>query len=76
MNVKVSQESTAKNLEIAQEGLITERFSKAVELLGSDKVDARLGGIYALERIARESKKDHWPIVEFYCLRARELSPC
>jgi len=63
-NLQISQESTSKNLEIAHEGLITQRFSKAVELLGSDKVDVRLGGIYALERIARESKKDHWPIVE------------
>ena len=27
--------------------------------LGSDKLDVRIGGIYALERVARDSKKDH-----------------
>jgi uncharacterized protein YjbI with pentapeptide repeats len=43
---------------------ITDNFTKAVELLGSNKLEVRLGGIYALERIARESKRDHWPIME------------
>jgi uncharacterized protein YjbI with pentapeptide repeats len=43
---------------------ITDSFAKAVELLGSDKLEARLGAIYVLERIARESKEDHWPIME------------
>src|SRR6266699_1679624 len=38
-NLIVSQKATAKNLEIAEEGLVTQRFSKAIELLGSDKVD-------------------------------------
>ena len=31
---------------------ITENFSKAVEQLGSDKLEVRLGGIYSLERIS------------------------
>jgi hypothetical protein len=29
-------------------GLITDRYAKAIEQLGSDKPDVRLGGIYAL----------------------------
>ncbi|MGI9066573.1 MAG: pentapeptide repeat-containing protein [Pyrinomonadaceae bacterium] len=74
-NLKISQQATAKNLEISQEGLVTQRFSKAIELLGSDKVQVRLGGIYALERIARESKKDHWPIMEILTGFVRENSP-
>jgi len=71
-NLKVSQEATAKNLEIAQEGLVTQRFSRAIELLGSDKLGVRLGGIYALERVARESRRDHWPIMEILTAFARE----
>jgi hypothetical protein len=34
---------------------ITESFSKAVEQLGSDKLEVRLGGTYSLERISKES---------------------
>ncbi len=55
---------TWRRLEVAQEGQITERFTRAVDQLGSEKIEIRLGGIYALERIARDSRKDHWPIME------------
>ena len=30
---------------------MTYRYTKAVEQLGSDKLDVRIGGIYALERV-------------------------
>src|SRR5215207_3869121 len=43
---------------------ITESFTKAVEQLGSDKLQVRLGGIYTLERISRESDLDYWPVME------------
>lgn len=38
---------------------ITESFSKATEQLASEKIEARLGGIYTLERISRESSDDY-----------------
>jgi hypothetical protein len=41
---------------------ITEIFSKAVEQLGSDKLEVRLGGVYSLERISKESPDDHWTV--------------
>jgi hypothetical protein len=43
---------------ISREGQITERFSKAVDQLGSPNGDVRIGGLYALERIARNSAAD------------------
>ncbi|MHC1754329.1 MAG: pentapeptide repeat-containing protein [Methanosarcina sp.] len=58
------------NLKVAQEGQITERFTRAVDQLGAidqlgnPAIETRLGGIYALERIANESNKDYWPIME------------
>ncbi len=51
---------------------IIESFSKAVEQLGSDKLQVRLGGIYTLERISRESKLDYWPIMEILAAFVRE----
>jgi hypothetical protein len=56
-----------KNHEIAREGQITDRFTKAIAQLGEqgpEKLAVRLGGIYALERIARDSERDHWPMME------------
>jgi hypothetical protein len=63
-----------KNVRVTEEGKLTERFSKAVELLGSDKLDIRLGGIYALERIARDSLRDHWTVMEVLTAFIREQS--
>jgi pentapeptide repeat protein len=67
-----------KNITSAQEGQITERFTKAIDQLGAIhedgklKLEVRLGGIYALERIARDSEKDHWPIMEILTAYVRE----
>lgn len=51
---------------------ITESFSKAVEQLSSDKIEARLGGIYTLERISRESEAEYWPVMELLTAFIRE----
>ena len=53
-----------RTIEVAREGQITERFTRAIDQLGSDKVPIRLGGIYALERVARDSAEDHWPVMQ------------
>jgi hypothetical protein len=53
---------------------ITESFSKAVEQLGSDKLEMRLGGIYALERISKESPDDYWTVMENLTAFVRERS--
>lgn len=42
--------NTQENLKIAQEGQITERFTRAIEQLGNPATEIRLGGIYALGR--------------------------
>jgi uncharacterized protein YjbI with pentapeptide repeats len=62
-------------LEVTRQGQITDRFTRAIDQLGQhgqDKLDVRLGGIYALERIARESAEDHGPIMEVLTAYLRE----
>ncbi len=72
---------TWRRIEISQEGQITERFTRAIDQLGGVNkkgkkvLEIRLGGIYALERIARDSKKDHWTIMEILTTYVRENSP-
>lgn len=61
-----------ETLRISEQGQITERFSQAIEQLGSGKLAVRLGGIYALERIANDSSKDHWQIMEVLTAYVRE----
>ena len=69
--VQIGQEQ----LLVAQEGQITERFTRAIEQLGSDRMEVRLGGIYALERIANDSDKDYWTIMETLTAYVRERAP-
>jgi hypothetical protein len=68
-------QSTRRQLSIAEQGQLTERFTRAVDQLGSDRLDLRLGGIYALERIARDSPLDRATIGEVLTAYIRQRSP-
>jgi hypothetical protein len=60
---------------VNREGQITERFTRAVDQLGNRKsLDVRVGGIFALERIARESEKDRRPIGDILATYVRDKS--
>ncbi|MDQ3781004.1 MAG: pentapeptide repeat-containing protein [Chloroflexota bacterium] len=67
--------NTGETLRVSQEGQITERFTRAVDQLGNDDPAVRLGGIYALERIARDSERDHRPAMEVLTAFVRRTSP-
>ena len=67
--------ATEDNVRVAQEGQVTERFTRAIDQLGQnepDKIAIRLGGIYTLERIAKDSEKDHGPIMEVLTTYVRQ----
>jgi hypothetical protein len=66
---------TARTYLVNREGQITERFSRAIDHLGKDELAIRLGGIYALERIARDSPRDQRQIVEILTAFVRETAP-
>ena len=53
---------------------MTDRYTRAIKQLGSDKLDVRIGGIYALERIARDSARDHTTVMEVLAAFIREHS--
>jgi len=50
---------TALNFRLSREGHVTDWYTKAIEQLGSEHLDVRLGAIYALERIIIDSPRDH-----------------
>lgn len=70
-----SLRSTRDQYGLSEQGQVTDRFSKAVENLGSDKIDVRLGGIYSLERLARDSAKDQPTIIEILSGFVRTQAP-
>jgi hypothetical protein len=65
---------TAQNFRLSRQGQVTDRYTKAIEQLGSKELDVRIGGIYALERIAHDSVRDHPTVMEVLAAFIREHS--
>ena len=57
-----------KQAQISERGLLNERYQKGAEMLGSKTLATRMGGIYALERLAREHPNEyHLQIMDLLC---------
>ena len=56
---------------IAQQGQITNLFSTAVEHLGSEQLPVRLGGIYALWRLIKDSPDRVISVIDILCAFVR-----
>ena len=78
LRVEISQ----RILETQQDQQVTERFTRAIDQLGAmddqgkKRLEIRLGGIYALERIARDSPEmDYMTVMEALTAYIRENAP-
>jgi len=70
--------ATNAQVRLAERGQITERFGRAIDQLGqegADKLSIRLGGIYALERVMRDSAADEPTVIEVLCAFIRTHAP-
>jgi uncharacterized protein YjbI with pentapeptide repeats len=63
---------TARGFRLTRAGHITDRYAKSVEQLGHDNLDVRIGGIFALEKIAHDSRTDRQTVVEILTAFVRE----
>ncbi|MEJ3742547.1 pentapeptide repeat-containing protein [Actinomycetes bacterium KLBMP 9797] len=63
---------TARNYLLSREGQVTDRFTKAVSQLASERTDERIGGAYALERVMIDSPRDHYTVIEVLSAFVRE----
>lgn len=71
----VSIEQVNSDQALSREGQITDRYNAAVENLGNESQDVRLGGIYALQRIMQDSPRDQPAIVSIISAYIRAHSP-
>ena len=56
----------------AERGLLNERYQRGAEMLGRDVLAVRLGGIYALQRLAAEHPEEyHVQIMKLFCAFVR-----
>ena len=52
-------EAALKQAEVAQTGLLSNRYQRAVEMLGNDHASIRTGGVYALRNLAFEHPEEY-----------------
>ncbi|MEU7025305.1 pentapeptide repeat-containing protein [Streptomyces sp. NPDC046275] len=65
---------TARTYHLSRRGQVTQRFSTAVTQLSSEKLEERIGGIFALEHIMMESPQEHSTVVTMLATYVRERS--
>ncbi len=65
----------SNQLEDQRSARATDRFARAVDQLNSQHHAARVGGVYALERISKESPELRWTIQEMLTTFIRERAP-
>ena len=65
-------DATQRQAETTQQSLLNERYQRGAEMLGSTVLAVRLGGIYALNRLAEEHPQQyHIQVMELLCAFAR-----
>lgn len=62
---------TRLTIQQGQQGQITDRYNAAITNLGSSNIDVRLGGVYALQRMMKDSARDQPTIINVLCAFAR-----
>lgn len=66
---------TGRSFFLNRRGKLTDRYAKALSLLASEQAAERLGGVFALEHLMRESERDHDTIVQVLAAFVRERRP-
>ncbi|MET9357873.1 pentapeptide repeat-containing protein [Streptomyces sp. NPDC006617] len=59
-----TREKDREQADLTREGQVTDRYVAAIKLLASQELTERVGGIYSLERIMRDSEKDARTVAE------------
>jgi hypothetical protein len=68
-------EETQETWRQNQRGQSANRFTQAIDQIGSDKIEKRLGGIYALDQITRDDKEYRGRVTEVLCAYIRTNYP-
>ncbi|GAB4384052.1 MAG: hypothetical protein Kow00121_47040 [Elainellaceae cyanobacterium] len=59
-----TRKAAEESRRVTEEKQVTDLFVKAVEMLADDRMVFRMGGIYALERLYKNSQKDYGVVME------------
>jgi len=66
---------TARNYRLSRRGQVTDRFTKALEQLGSTELYVRIGAVHALEHVMRDSASHQQDVAEVLLAFIRHRVP-
>jgi uncharacterized protein YjbI with pentapeptide repeats len=66
-----TSETTRQQLSLAEQGHITDLYTRAVEQLGHEKAPVRLGALYSLVRLAQDNPDYRQTVVDVVCAYLR-----
>jgi uncharacterized protein YjbI with pentapeptide repeats len=66
---------TARNYRLSRRGQVTDRFTIALERLGSSELYVRIGGVHALEHVMRDSADHYHDVIEVLTAFIRDRAP-
>ena len=66
---------TARGYRLSRRGQVTDRFTVALERLGSGELYVRIGGVHALEHVMRDSAEHHNDVIEVLTAFIRDRAP-
>jgi Pentapeptide repeats (8 copies) len=72
VSISATTDATNRQLKVAEQGQVTDRYTAAIADLGSQSRDVSLGGLYALQRIMKDSYRDQPTIVAVLCAYVRD----
>jgi Pentapeptide repeats (8 copies) len=72
--VQTALDTNKANIDAAREAQFPDRYGKTIELVGSDNLDVRIGGIYALGGIAADYARHQPTVMELLAAFIREHS--
>jgi uncharacterized protein YjbI with pentapeptide repeats len=69
--IRETATASRNQLKLSEQGLVTDRYTRAVEQLGHDKAPVRLGALYSLEHLAQDNPQYRHTVVDVVCAYLR-----
>jgi hypothetical protein len=64
-------ETTRQQLNLTEQGQVTDRYTRAVEQLGHERAPVRLGALYSLDHLAQDNPEYRQTVVDVFCAYLR-----
>jgi uncharacterized protein YjbI with pentapeptide repeats len=69
--IRETATASRNQLKLSEQGLVTDRYTRAVEQLGHEKAPVRLGALYSLEHLAQDNPEYRQTVVDVVCAYLR-----